>query len=137
MDREERLRKRRARRKIKNNWDCKKYEKTKKGFLVRAYRNMKSRVEGVQHSKAHLYKGKEILEKHTFYEWALSNESFNKLFKEWEDSNYCRKLTPSVDRIDSSKGYTLDNMQYITHSENSRRGNISRYSKKRTQSSTT
>jgi hypothetical protein len=34
---------------------CKKYEKTPKGYLMRTYRNMKSRVLGIQHKKAHIY----------------------------------------------------------------------------------
>lgn len=98
-----------------------KYEKTRKGFLVRLYRNMLSRVTGVQAKKAHLYKGLEILDKHAFYEWALEHEDFDNLFDAWEVSGYCRKLTPTVDRIDSSIGYLLENMCWLTHSVNSSR----------------
>lgn len=116
------LERQRERRKETNNATTKKYEKTKKGKLMRMYRNMKSRIEGIQFKKAHLYKGKDLLDKDDFYRWALSNADFHRLFCEWELSGYDRKLAPSVDRIDSSKGYTLDNMEFVTHSENSRRG---------------
>ena len=107
---------------VTKNKATQKYEKTPKGFLVRTYRNMLSRVTGVQKNKAHLYKGKPILNKHTFYVWALTDKNFLELFKVWEGSNYSRKLTPSIDRIDPAHGYTLDNVRWLTHSENSRRG---------------
>ena len=102
-----------------------KYEKTKKGFLVRKYRNMQSRVTGVQKLKAHLYQNLSILDRQLFYKWSLSNKEFKKLFQKWEKSNYERRLCPSVNRINSGKGYELDNMEWITHSENSRLGSIS------------
>jgi hypothetical protein len=104
-----------------NSW-TRKYEKTKKGFLVRMYRNMKSRTCGIQKKKSHLYLGLTLLEKDLFYDWALSSEQFNSMFSAWELSNYHRKLTPTVDRIDSEFGYIVENMQWLTHSENSRKG---------------
>lgn len=105
----------------------KKYEKTVSGFLMRTYRNMKSRVTGIQFKKAHLYLGKELLSKEDFYNIAKSSKEFNNLFVNWENSGYDRRLTPSVDRIDSSKGYTKDNIRFITHSENSRLGSLKRH----------
>lgn len=116
-------------RKNTKNKDTKIYEKSKKGFLVRCYRNMLSRVSGVTKNKNHLYLGLEILDKETFYEWALNNKDYNKLFNSWKKSNYERKQTPSIDRINSNKGYTLDNIQWITFSENCRKGAYSRFSK--------
>jgi hypothetical protein len=116
----------RNKRKIQGNEITHRYEKTIDGFLMREYRNMQSRVTGVQKKKAHLYLGKELLPRDAFYEWALCNPNFMYLFIMWEDGGYNRKLTPTVDRIDSSGGYTLDNMEWVTHSENSRRGSVSR-----------
>jgi len=107
-----------------------KYEKTKKGFLMRKYRNMQSRVLGIQKLKAHLYLGKSLLDRQIFYDWALSSKEFHSLFKIWEEANYDRKLCPSVERINSSLGYTLSNMEWITHSENSRRGSLSKSRRK-------
>lgn len=106
----------------------KKYEKTKSGFLMRAYRNMKSRVTGVQKLKAHIYVGLSILDKKDFYDWSLNSKEFNILFSLWENSGHKRTLTPSVDRIDSTKGYEQGNIRWITHSENSRLGTQSRFS---------
>jgi hypothetical protein len=113
-----------------NNICTKKYEKTKKGFLVRLYRNMLSRVSGVQFTKFYLYQGKSILDKNTFYEWALNDNNFNKLFDAYEQSGYERKLAPSVDRINSNLGYEITNMEFVTMSENSKRGSISRHKNK-------
>lgn len=122
---EDELEKQRARRRENGNALTHRYEKTKNGFLMRLYRNMKSRIDGVQAAKYHLYEGKPLLEKETFYAWARSQGEFHKLFEAWEQSGYDRKLTPSVDRIDSSEGYLLWNMEWVTHSENSRRGAVS------------
>lgn len=96
------------------------YEKTPKGFLMRKYRNMQSRVLGIQKVKFHLYKGLKVLPREDFYKWSDRNPSFLRLFEEWKASGYDRKLCPSVNRIDSRKGYEIPNMEWITHSENSR-----------------
>lgn len=112
----------RVRRKKQGDHATKRYEKTTAGFLMRLYRNMKSRVTGVQKAKFHLYEGKELLAKQGFYEWAESCPEFLTLYAAYEASGFDRKLAPSVDRIDSSKGYILGNMEWVTMAENSRRG---------------
>lgn len=122
MTKEEKRQKRIEYRIRTNNASIKKYEKTKNGFLMRMYRNMKSRIVGIQKKKAHLYEGKELIGKQEFYEWAKSNPIFHKLFDAYEKSGWNRKLAPSVDRIKSEFGYELNNMEFVTHSENSRRG---------------
>lgn len=127
MDRETKNRLQRERRLKSNNAETKRYEKTINGFLMRLYRNMKSRISGVQKEKYHLYEGKELLSKDEFYEWAKSNDTFLALFDEYKKNEYDRRLAPSVDRIDSSKGYELSNMEFVTHSENSRRGSLSKW----------
>ena len=116
----------RERRKENGNLYTNKYEKTKSGFLVRKYRNMESRVRGIQKKKFHLYEGIEILNRDDFYSWANSSEEFHKLFGRWELSDYKRALCPSVDRVNSNLGYTTNNMEWVTHSENSRRGALSK-----------
>ena len=131
MDRAKINERQRELRQLNNNAYTKRYEKTHKGFLVRLYRNMQSRIDGVHKGKSHLYKGKEILPREDFYAWAFhgSERQFFNMFEEYEKSGYDRKLAPTVDRIDSSKGYTLDNMRWLTHSENSRLGGLYRKSK--------
>lgn len=107
-----------------NNASTKRYERTRKGKLMRLYRNMQSRIFGIQKHKAHLYAGKEILSKEDFYKWAESSPDWERLYLDWEQSGYERKLAPTVDRIDPSRGYTVDNMRWLTHSENSRLGGM-------------
>lgn len=121
--------KQREYRRRNQNRCTKQYEKTHKGFLMRLYRNMKSRIIGVQKQKFHLYRDKELLEKESFYKWALTDPNFYELWDAYQASNFDRKLAPSVDRINSSLGYTEANMEWVTHSENSRRGSLNRYGK--------
>ncbi len=109
----------REHRKRTGNAETHKYEKTPNGFLMRLYRNMESRVMGIQWKKAHLYKGKELLIREDFYNWAKPHSKFLKMFAVWKESGFDRKLTPTVNRIDSTKGYILSNMEWLTHSENS------------------
>jgi hypothetical protein len=122
---EEQLEKQRKRRKENGNAATNKYEKTINGFLVRKYRNMQSRVVGVQWKKAHLYFGKHLLPREDFYKWAKSCKEFYRMFEIWKDSRYERRLCPTVDRIDPHKGYFLDNMRWLTLSDNSRLGSYS------------
>lgn len=111
------------------NKHTKKYEKTINGFLMRLYRNMESRVSGVQRGKAHLYRDRKLIDRDSFYWWAWSSPEFYRLFGEYRESGFSRKLAPSVDRVDSAEGYELFNMEWITMSENSRRGAVSRHNK--------
>lgn len=127
ISREEKNRRQKEYRQRTQNTCTKKYEKKVLGFLMRAYRNMKSRISGVQKLKFHLYENKELLDKQEFYDWALGSAQFYKLFGDYRASNFQRKLAPSVDRVDSSKGYHLENMEWVTMQENSRRGARSRY----------
>lgn len=124
---EEQLFRQRQRRKADGNAATHKYEKTKSGFLMRAYRNMKSRVTGIQRKKAHLYKGLYLLPRQDFYTLSLADNNFHKLFEQWVKSDYNRKLTPSVDRIDPSKGYEPNNIRWLEHMENSRLGAESKW----------
>jgi hypothetical protein len=115
----------RRHRAMNGNADTKKYEKTVPGFLMRAYRNMASRAAGIQKPKAHLYRNCAVLPRADFYAWSHASDEFRRLFRIWQESGYDQRLTPSVDRRDSSGSYTLDNMRWITHSENSRLGAVS------------
>ena len=116
----------RIKRKENGNDATHRYEKTPKGFLMREYRNMESRVTGVQKKKAHLYLGLPLLDRESFYIWGYNQIEFHALFEAWEASGYNRKVTPTVDRINSNRGYELGNMEWVTHSVNSQRGAVSR-----------
>jgi len=112
----------RAYRRKNGNIQTQKYErKNPKGFMMRVYRNMLSRVTGVQRKKFHLYEGLELLPKEEFYSWALAPDSdFWSLWTTWQMTGQRQADCPSIDREDPTKGYILDNMRWLPHSENSR-----------------
>lgn len=111
------LKQQQERRKRNNYCASKKYEKTINGFLMRAYRNMKSRVVGLV--KPHIYQDLEIISKKEFYKFSIEDKNFIELYAAWKDNNFDRKLSPSVNRINPEKGYTIDNIEWTTHSYNS------------------
>ena len=81
---------------------------------------MQNRVRGLVGKRhIHLYSGLEILKREEFYLWACQSYILYNMFNKWEESNYDRKLCPTVDRINPTKGYTVDNIRWLTHSENS------------------
>jgi hypothetical protein len=102
------------------------YEKTLNGYIMRSYRNMKSRVTGVQKKKAHLYKGLYILSRFEYYRMCLISPIFIKLFLAYKHSGWKQKLAPTPDRVNSTEGYFPDNIQFISQSENSSRGSKSK-----------
>lgn len=121
--------KQRERRKSRGYDGCKKYEKTPNGFIMRMYRNMLSRISGIQKEKFHLYEGKELMPKEEFYAWVKQDKDFISLFAAYEKSGYERKLAPSPDRIKSELGYMIGNIRIITHSHNSSLGSLSKGTK--------
>ena len=129
MTKEEKLKRQREYRRLNGNMHTKKYEKTEKGKLMRTYRNMESRSKGIVKNKRHLYEGLEVMGREDFYRWSLSDNSFNSLYQTWVDSEYEKRLSPSIDRVDTSLGYVEGNVRWITHSENSRLGATRGYSK--------
>ena len=94
------------------------YHKSYNGYIVRAYDRMKRRVAGKQ---GPYWEGLPLLSKESFLKWAHSGDAFGKLYYAYKDSNWDRKLAPSVDRIDSKKGYVLGNIQWLTVSQNAKR----------------
>jgi hypothetical protein len=98
----------------------KQYEKTINGYIMRMYRNMKSRIMGIQKAKAHLYEGKELMDRHEFYRIAIGSTALRCLFDKYHLSGFMMSAAPSVDRINPSIGYTAENIRFVTHSENSR-----------------
>lgn len=91
------------------------------GFLCFVYSNMRNRIKGVTgHPMPHLWKGKCLLSKEAFYKWAKQDFDFIKLFNDWQEQGRDRLVVPSIDRIDSDKGYELGNMRWVTFQENCR-----------------
>lgn len=53
-----------------------------------------------------------------FINWFYSQDNFEDLYQKWVNSDYNKNLTPSVDRIDDLKPYSLENIRLVTWSEN-------------------
>ena len=82
-----------------------KYRKTPKGVLTNSY----------SHQKQRRYVGYSLNELQNKF---LNNKRFLRLHNEWLKSGCKKELTPSVDRINCKKGYTIDNIHILTWSEN-------------------
>ena len=88
-------------------------------FLSNLYKKMRQRVQGIRVSRDSKYWiGKPILAKDIFLLWSKNHPDFLRLYKEWKSLDYDRKFTPSVNRINSAKGYSLDNLEWLTTSQN-------------------
>jgi hypothetical protein len=93
-------------------------------FLCKMYRDMKARVTGtnkgyVAERTRHIYVGKSILPRDVFMQWARNNPDFLSLYKRYVMNDFERRLAPSVNRMDSRLGYTLNNMEWMTSGQNS------------------
>jgi len=88
-------------------------------FLSSLHRGMKRRVEGKNSHNRGNWKGKPLLPRDIFMTWAKNHPDFLSLYKRYIMNKFDRKLAPSINRIDSNKGYTLDNIEWMTSSQNS------------------
>jgi len=91
-------------------------------YLGTCYSEMTRRVTRFD-PKRPRYFGKEICRKEEFINRFLHDEEFLRLFKGWQDSGFKRRFSPSIDRVDNDKDYTIDNMMFIIHHENSKKDN--------------
>ena len=89
-----------------------------KPFLCKVYSGMKTRIETNKY-----YIGKELMSREDFYDFAISNDVFQRLFKQWKSAGNPHRLTPSPDRIDNSLGYIPSNIMWTTTYENITRCN--------------
>lgn len=86
-------------------------------YLGTCYSEMSRRVKTYDPLRPNYY-GKEICTKEQFFNRFLNDKSFLNLYKIWQESGFKRGDSPSIDRIDNKKDYTIDNMQFIKHTIN-------------------
>lgn len=91
-----------------------KYRRTPKGCLSRAYEYAKRRIVEGQG----LYLGLGICDRDEFYKAFEHSPSFLALHEEWVSSGYRQAERPTPDRIDTKRGYLVDNIAWETYSVN-------------------
>jgi hypothetical protein len=105
------------------------YIRSPKGLIIMKYAGIQARCAGTPKKTAHIYKGLPYEEKRAFYDWALNHPEFKRLYKIYKREGFRRRYAPSVDRIDSSLGYTFDNMQWLPNGENAAKSMLERWKK--------
>ncbi len=57
-------------------------------------------------------------------DWCMRQKLYHILHKKWKASDYDRWLSPSCDRVDDYKPYTLSNIQLMTWGENMNKNHV-------------
>ena len=91
------------------------YSKTKKGLISKIYSHQCETSKKRKHSNP-TYSKEELVQ------WVLSQPKFHVLYDNWKRLDFQKEYTPSIDRIDSSIGYTMANIQLMTWNENKIKG---------------
>lgn len=88
-------------------------------YLRTTYNSMCYRCKSLK-----TYKKLKLLSKDEWTIWTSHNMyKFLKLYKNWQASGYKIACAPSIDRIDNNRGYEIDNIQWLTQSQNCRKSN--------------
>ena len=83
------------------------YRRTPLGIITQMYGHQVESSKNRGHEKPS-YTKKELKQ------YVLCHESFEALYNKYVDSGYDRMMIPSIDRLDSRKGYSMDNIQLVT-----------------------
>jgi hypothetical protein len=87
------------------------YRHTKEGLISIIYGHQRAYSK----KRGHLMPG---YTKQELTQWLINQPLFDKLYSEWKDSGFDRLLSPSCDRKDNDKGYSLANIKLMTFDEN-------------------
>ena len=87
------------------------YNQTKEGLISKIYKGQKSSSKKRKHSPP-------TYTKQELRDWLYSQPLFHELYDNWRAAEYTRQLSPSCDRTDDYKGYSLDRLKLMTWQEN-------------------
>lgn len=99
-------------------------------LLLSRYYGIKTRcTKNLANGRSYIVKGKNFMTKQEWLLWCYHEDNYKKfmtLYNVWVQNNFERKLSPSIDRINHDESYIEGNLQWITTSENSIKGNKER-----------
>ncbi len=84
------------------------YYRTPKGRISQIYRTQIFSSKARGHNKP-------AYTKDELFEYITSHEDFDNIFKKWEESNYNKMFTPSIDRLNDYLGYSFDNIRFVPY----------------------
>lgn len=97
-----------------NRASAQKYHRSFAGRASNAHAAMRTRVAGKgKAGTAHVYKGLELIARAEFLSWAAHDPDYRRLHAAWADAGYPIGLSPSIDRKDTRRGYSRDNIRWI------------------------
>lgn len=92
----------------------KQFYRTIEGVILTIYSSQRASTIKRGHQKVKYTKSE-------LSDWLMCKRVFIELYNNWVKNGYKPRLKPSVDRIDSKKGYSFDNIQLTTWGENRKR----------------
>lgn len=87
------------------------WRQTKQGHVTSTYWSLHARSKLRGHATPKY-------SKFDFVAWLYTQTEYHIIYDKWVESNFEKQLSPSVDRLDNSKGYDFDNIQVVTWAEN-------------------
>lgn len=82
--------------------------------LKERYRSLVKRCYLERHSST----PENLCSKEDFLNFGMNNAEYHRLYNLWKNQGFKRGESPSVDRIEVTKGYSLDNIQFLTLRDN-------------------
>jgi len=88
-------------------------------FIRQRYSQIKQRCTNLNRKDYNNYIGKLQMTIDEFYDFSYNDTNLKKLWLAFQKDDSIYANAPSVDRIDSTKNYSIDNIQWIRHGDNS------------------
>jgi len=87
------------------------YRRSKDGLITKIYNHQRDNCKARKYNPP-------TYTKQELKDWLFSQELFHELFKKWEQKNFESRYTPSIDRKDDYKSYTIENIKITTWNNN-------------------